>query len=242
MRHPGPLFTLLAGVALAGGLGITNVVNESSAAPAPAAVGLADVSPPATTTPPPPFTPPLPVPVTPESTTEVSTPESSAPEEAPRGDYAGKVDGGTASVAVSVRDGKAIAYVCDGKKTEVWLEGTETGGRLNLTGPKGSVLTGDLEATTVSGTVTTGGKTWKFTAPLSTKPAGLYRASTTTGGKTSKVGWIVQPDGSQVGLLTTGETSVPAPQLDPATATATVDGMPVTAQPISGLTGEGAFR
>jgi hypothetical protein len=238
MRHPGPLFTLLAGAALAGGLGITNFVNESTAAPA--AVSTAGAAGPVTTAP---LLPPLP-PLPPPPTTEVSVPEPSspAPEDSPRGDYTGKVDGGTASVAVSVRDGRAIAYVCDGKKTEIWLEGTETGGQLNLTGAKGSVLSGNLDATTVSGTVTAGSKTWKFTAPLSAKPAGLYRAATNAGGQASKVGWIVQPDGSQVGLVTTGETSTPAPPLNPGTGTATVGGTPITAQAISGLTGEGAFR
>jgi len=77
--------------------------------------------------------------------------------------------------------------------------------------------------------------------PTAKKPAGLYRATPTVRGKASKVGWIVQPDGSQVGLLTTDGTSAEAPALDPAAGTASVDGTPVTAEAITGLSGDGDF-
>jgi len=89
--------------------------------------------------------------------------------------------------------------------------------------------------------VTASGKTWQFTAPTAKKPAGLYRAAPKVKGKQAKVGWIVQPDGSQVGILTTDEDPSPAPALDAAAGTATVDGAPVTAEPVSGLTGNGDF-
>ena len=44
------------------------------------------------------------------------------------------------------------------------------------------------------------------------RPAGLYRAR---GSKTT-IGWIVLPDGSQVGVQTTGSDSSAAPRLDAA--------------------------
>src|SRR5438270_12954504 len=97
MKHPGPLFTLLAGVLLAAGIAVANAVsgsppavNTAGGAPAPAAPSTTAAAPVTTTT--------------------------KAPEAPARADYAGHVDGGGASVAVSVRDGHAIAYVCDGKK------------------------------------------------------------------------------------------------------------------------------
>jgi len=223
MKHPGPLFTLLAGVLLAAGIAVANAVtgspppvNTAGGAPAPAASSTA----------------------APTSTAATST--TKAPEAPARADYAGHVDGGGASVAVSVRDGHAIAYVCDGKKTEAWLQGATAAGRLDLKDAKGGSLVGGYDAAAVTGTVAAGGKTWHFTARPVTKPSGVYRATPKVKGKPARVGWIVLPDGSQVGILTADE-STAAPALDPAARTATVDGSPVTAESISGLSGEGDF-
>ena len=223
MKHPGPLVTLLAGVVLAGGIGIVNLTTGTGAAPVAGSANAASV---ATTTSIPP----------PKTTSAAPSPEVPA-----RADYAGRVTGGGASVAVSVRDGHAIAYLCDGKKVEAWLQGVTTGGKLDLKGAKNSGLTGSFDATSATGTVTAAGKTWQFTAPTAKKPAGLYRATPKVAGKTAKAGWIVQPDGSQVGILTTDDVPAPAPVLDPAAATAAVGGAPVTAEAITGLTWEGDF-
>ncbi|OXM69822.1 hypothetical protein CF165_07280 [Amycolatopsis vastitatis] len=226
MKHPGPLFTLLAGVVLAGGIGMVNLATGTGVAPV---AGSPDA---AATRAAPPKT---------SETLGAPKPEASQAEAPARADYAGRVTGGGASVAVSVRDGHAIAYLCDGKKIEAWLQGVTAGGKLDLKGVKNSSLTGSFDAASVTGTVTASGKTWQFTAPTAKKPAGLYRATPKVKGKTAKVGWIVQPDGSQVGILTTDEDSAAAPTLDPAASTATVDGAPVTAEPISGLAGNGDF-
>ena len=58
-----------------------------------------------------------------------------------------------------------------------------------------------------------GGRTTKldFTIAEAKTPAGLYRAR---GAKTT-IGWIVLPDGSQVGIQTTGEESSPGPGARP---------------------------
>jgi len=224
MKSPGPLFTLLAGVVLAGGIGIVNLATGTGVAPVAGAANAASV---ASSSPP-----------TTSAAPEAEAPKADAPA---RADYAGRVTGGGASVAVSVRDGHAIAYLCDGKKVEAWLQGVTVGGKLDLKGAKNASLTGSFDAASVTGTVTAAGKTWQFTAPTAKKPAGLYRAAPKVKGKTAKAGWIVQPDGSQVGILTTDEESAAAPALDPAAATATVDGAPVTAEPVSGLAGQGDF-
>ena len=44
--------------------------------------------------------------------------------------WAGDVDGGEATIAISVNDGVAIAYLCDGKRVEAWLQGTAADGKL----------------------------------------------------------------------------------------------------------------
>ncbi|MEV4150900.1 hypothetical protein AB0J40_45115 [Amycolatopsis sp. NPDC049691] len=225
MKHPGPLFTLLAGVVLAGGIGIANLATGTGVAPVAGAANAAAGSS-----------------VAPPKTSEAPKTEAPKAEAPARADYAGRVTGGGASVAVSVRDGHAIAYLCDGKKVEAWLQGVTVGGKLDLKGAKDASLTGTFDAASVTGTVTASGKTWQFTAPTAKKPAGLYRAAPKVKGKQAKVGWIVQPDGSQVGILTTDEDPSPAPALDAAAGTATVDGATVTAEPVSGLTGNGDFR
>lgn len=226
MRNPGPLFTLLAGVVLAGGIGIVNLATGTGVAPVAGAANAASVA--STSAPP-----------TTSAAPKAEAPKADAPA---RADYAGRVTGGGASVAVSVRDGHAIAYLCDGKKVEAWLQGVTAGGKLDLKGAKNASLTGSFDAASVTGTVTAAGKTWQFSAPTAAKPAGLYRAAPKVKGKTGKVGWIVQPDGSQVGILTTDEDSAAAPALNFASgATATVDGVPVTAEPVSGLSGNGDF-
>ncbi|MGK3207252.1 hypothetical protein [Amycolatopsis sp. MEPSY49] len=225
MKHPGPLCTLLAGVVLAGGIGIVNLATGTGVAPVAGAANAAAAG----TTAAPPKTSGVP---------KTEAPQVDAPA---RADYAGRVTGGGASVAVSVRDGHAIAYLCDGKKVEAWLQGVTVGGKLDLKGAKNASLTGSFDAAAVTGTVTASGKTWQFIAPTAKKPAGLYRAAPKVKGKPAKVGWIVQPDGSQVGILTTEADSAAAPALDAAAGTATVDGAPVTAEPVSGLTGNGDF-
>ena len=228
MKHPGPLFTLLAGALLAGGIGVANLATGTGA---PTVAGAASAA--ATTT----------APSTPTAPTvpTVSLPEPPKPDVPARADYAGKVTGGGASIAVSARDGHAIAYVCDGKKLEAWLQGVTVGGKLDLKGAPDASLTGSFDATSATGTVTAAGRTYSFTVPTAKKPAGLYRATPKVKGKAAKVGWIVQADGSQVGILTTEEGPATAPPLDPAAATATVDGAPVTAEAISGLAGNGDF-
>lgn len=225
MKHPGPLFTLLAGALLAGGISVADLATGTGA---PTVAGAASAAS-ATKT-----APPTTAPLGPSS----EPPKADVPA---RADYAGKVTGGGASIAVSARDGHAIAYVCDGKKVEAWLQGVTVGGKLDLKGAPDATLTGSFDSASATGTVTAAGRTYRFTVPAAKKPAGLYRATPKVKGKAAKVGWIVQPDGSQVGILTTDEGPSAAPPLDPAAATATVDGTPVTAEAITGLAGTGDF-
>jgi hypothetical protein len=57
----------------------------------------------------------------------------------------------------------------------------------------------------------------------------VYRAKNSK----STIGWIVLPNGDQVGIDNDG-TPAPAPRLDPASGRATVGGVQVTAQPVAG--------
>jgi hypothetical protein len=73
------------------------------------------------------------------------------------------------------------------------------------------------------------GRTLHFAINAAGPPAGLYRSASS--GRT--IGWIVLPGGSQVGVDNDG-TPAPAPKLDPESRVASVDGVQVTAQSISG--------
>ena len=137
---------------------------------------------------------------------------------------------------VAVRDGRAIAYLCDGDDVEVWFQGPALAGELALTSKAGATLTGSFKAGSASGSITFGGRAAKFRIPSVRKPSGLYRAAGRVRNAAVKGGWIVLADGSQTGVLTVGGTPQPAPPLDTATRTA---GEGITATPVDAETGEG---
>lgn len=139
--------------------------------------------------------------------------------------YAGSVDGGVASLAIVVNNGKAIAYVCDGKKVEAWLNGTMANGKIDLTGAKGN-LSGTYGGGQVKGNVTAGAKSWGFTVKTATAPSGLYRSAAALRSKLD-ASWVVLPDGKQVGVQNKNGVASEAPPFDVNSKTATVDGAQV---------------
>jgi serine/threonine-protein kinase len=151
-----------------------------------------------------------------------------------RAAYAGQVDGGRASIAIAIRDGGAIAYLCDGNRLEAWLLGTASGGKLNLTGPRNASLTGTYSMSSVDGRVTAGGRTWTLHIRVAKKPSGLYRSTAQVRGARIVTGWIVLPGGAQVGMSNDGATETPAPRLDLTNRTATLNGVRVSAVEIDG--------
>ena len=143
--------------------------------------------------------------------------------------FAGHLTGRAASLAIAVQGGRSVAYFCDGRQVESWLTGTQTAGRLALRSKTADRLVGTLAATSVTGVVTVRGRPEAFTIGKVGPPAGLYRAKTAS----STIGWIVLPNGKQVGIDNDG-TPAAAPPLDPQTRTATVGGTAVTATSITG--------
>jgi hypothetical protein len=148
--------------------------------------------------------------------------------------YDGKVNGNPAWVAVAVKGEDASAYLCDGAAVESWLMGTAKDGKVNLTSKDGaSTLTADLQANgSLAGTLSIAGQPFGFTISVAPPPAGLYRGQD---GQTT-VGWIILPNGKQVGIAKTGSTEAPAPKLDPSKGGATVGGKFVPAEKVTGET------
>ena len=213
MKKYAPLATLVAVVLLGAGLLVANMLsnpaNQTTAAPAPSAAAAAAPGEPAAAEPAP---------------VEPAPAEPAVVEKA----YTGRSAGNEVTVAIAVKNGKAVAYACDGKKIEAWLEGTLTGDSLSLSG-KTSSITATLDDKASFGTVTVDGKEWPFSAKGVASPAGLYEGRGNVDGVAARVGWIVQEDGSVTGVENAGGFPKPAAALDPTNLGATMsDGSPVT--------------
>lgn len=147
--------------------------------------------------------------------------------------YAGRANTGRLAIAVAVKGDQAAAYLCDGRSVEAWLRGTAAQGRVELSTQDGSgQLTAALDDRNLAGNASVGGREYPFAIGVADPPAGLYRGDD---GSTT-IGWIVLPDGSQVGIATTGDSSMPAPNLDPRDGAVTVDGRLIDADKVAGDT------
>ncbi|MEV8316755.1 hypothetical protein AB0Q95_21550 [Streptomyces sp. NPDC059900] len=222
MKRSGPLYTLLGGLLLAlfmlslnatTGEGNSSYGKDSPGATSPA-------SPSAKPT---------------KSTPAPTKSPSKSPAKRPAGksEYAGRTADDAAAVSVSVRDDKAIAYYCNGRDAESWLKGdVKDDGSMRLTGKNGAKLDATLADNAVRGTVEIDKQPRDFTAARAKKPSGLYRATTEVRGAEIDGGWIVLPDGRQVGILKEDGKPQPAPRLDPESGAVPYDGGELTARPV----------
>jgi hypothetical protein len=225
MKHKGPIITLFAGLLVAGVLFVMNVnVNKDAAKDAAARNAGAN----ATATTSAPGKSPGAEATKPEA--PPPAPSSAAPPAEGKSTYAGAVDGGAAGLAIAINAGRLVAYVCDGRNTEAWLDGTVSGGQIDVKGPKGTLVAtyGNGVAT---GTVTAGSKKWHFTIKLAVPPSGLYRSAANVRNRLD-ASWAQTPDG-QFGTKLVNGNLEPAPPLDTNTNTATVDGTPVPVEPVN---------
>jgi hypothetical protein len=162
------------------------------------------------------------------SETATVEPEGDFPEKVV---YAGRTDDDSTAIAVAVLGGRAAAYVCDGRNVESWMRGSAGDGELNLRAKNGDTVEAKLEGSTIDGTIELGDEKLDFTIDEAKRPAGLYRAR----GSGYTIGWIVLPDGSQVGIEARDDgTSTAAPEFDPAQPDVEVNGESVTAKPVDG--------
>ncbi len=229
MKIKTPYLTLLVGAALGAVLLVASMLATpkapaspvAAATPAPASGASAQSSP--------------------ASPTPTATVVANVPA---RANYAGEVNGGGASVAISIHHGQAIAYVCNGSVIEAWLKGTAVNGHLTMTGKGHARLSATYRTKRAVGHVTAHGVRYTFSAPAVHKPSGLYRAIAVVRGAKIKAGWIVLPDGTQVGSLeSNADAAAPsakrAPALDVTAGTAQDGNTVLVATPISGVTGSG---
>jgi hypothetical protein len=219
MKSYAPLLTLVVVAALGAVLFVANSlaepVTQTVAAPAPAASS----APAEPAAPPPPPEPTPPPPIVVEKV------------------FAGRSSGNEVTVAVAVKDGRAVAYVCDGKKIEAWLEGTLVGDQLALRGAKDATITGTVTEAATLGSVSVGGKQWPYAAQGVQAPAGIYEGRTSVRGVATRIGWIVEGNGRVTGGARAAGSPepAPAPPFDPAApGTVSVEGVPVSVTAVGG--------
>ena len=141
--------------------------------------------------------------------------------------YAGRVDGGEVAIAIAVRDGQGIAYVCNGKKLEAWFQGPAGDGQLALTGKAaGSSIVGTHDGQFAAGTVTLNGRKWTFRIPMVQAPAGLYKIADKVANASIQGGWIVY-DVGQTGSVTIDGRTDTAPPLNTETGEVLINGVTV---------------
>jgi hypothetical protein len=218
MKLKGPIITLAAGVVVATVLMILNLSATPKKAGESKAAG--DNQPAATAT----------------TSTPAAAPVATTapPANAQPITYAGTIGSGNATLAIVIKSGTAVAYVCDGKSAEAWLQGTATDGTLSLTGAKDARLLGTYGNGETAGTVTAAGRQWTFSLKTVAPPSGLYRASANVRNAQVVGGWIVLPNGQQVGLVDYGDTTIAAPALNTTTKTTTVDNTVIDVTPVDG--------
>jgi hypothetical protein len=113
MKIKTPYVTLLTGAALGAVLLVASMLATPKAPASPVAAATPAPASSATAQP------------SPASPTPTATAVANVPA---RANYAGEVNGGGASVAISIHGGQAIAYVCNGSVIEAWLKGTAPAG------------------------------------------------------------------------------------------------------------------
>ncbi|MHA6784752.1 hypothetical protein ACVGOW_27710 [Pseudonocardia saturnea] len=218
MKRYAPLLTLGAVAVLGGALLAVDVFTDPGQAPAAPAAAAAPAAP------------------APEPTAVVSEPPAVV-----ESVWAGRSSGNEVTVAIAVKDGRAVAYVCDGEEIEAWLEGTLAGSALSLQGADGAVLTGTVDDTAAFGSVAVSGGQWPYAAQVVQAPEGLYDGRANVDGVAVRIGWIAL-DGTVTGGARAAGEVVAAPAFDPAAPGSTVlDGVPVTVTAVDGAS-EGVAR
>jgi serine/threonine protein kinase len=192
-----------------------NDIPAAGVAPTPSAVAL------------PPAAVPAPVPGPPSSSAAGPTLTEAV--------FTGRSSGNELTIAVGVKDGRAAGYLCDGKKVEAWLEGTLSGDQLSLHGRNADTgVTATVGQRSLLGSLTVGGTVRPFAAQIAVGPEGLYESRRAVEGIATRIGWIVLPDGTQVGIRNHGGERTAAPPLDPVILEAVDDGQPIRAERLTG--------
>lgn len=148
------------------------------------------------------------------------------------GKFTGRTSDNKMTLAINIKGDRTTGYLCDGKKIEAWLEGTVSGDQVDLRGKQGAAATGTISADAILGAVTINSEQSPYSAKITQKPAGLYEGRGNVNGVANRIGWIVLPDGSQVGIRNINGQRSPAPRLD--TNKLEPEGLPIPVNAVDG--------
>jgi hypothetical protein len=136
--------------------------------------------------------------------------------------YAGVVEETGNLLAIAALDDRVRLFVCD-DADEVWLEGSVSrDGMVTLKVADGKRRVGFFNTREGVGSFWIGNRLRSFKAAPVDRPAGLYQARSAN--RDLVAGWVVLPNGDQVGAVTLNGVNQPAPSIDPAGTTVTVAG------------------
>ena len=152
-----------------------------------------------------------------------AAPAAAAPAPAPRRPavaekaYTGRSAGNEVTVAIAVKDGKAVAYVCDGKKIEAWMEGTLAGDKLVAAGQDRQPRSATVDEKATLGSVDRRRQAeWPFSAKGVAAPAGLYQGRGVRQGRRRPRRLDRGGERQRDGAREVGNGTEPAPVIDPA--------------------------
>jgi hypothetical protein len=148
--------------------------------------------------------------------------EQTAPASARFTGYAGVVKETGNFLAFAVLDGRARGFVCDAQD-EAWFEGEVKDGFVTLLTPGSKKRIGFFNTLQGVGSFWIEDRLRTFQAAPVDKNAGLYRAQSANGRLVA--GWVVLPNGDQVGVATSNGLNQAAPPIKPGTQrTVTING------------------
>jgi hypothetical protein len=145
------------------------------------------------------------------------------------GTFVTQLGKGKVALALTLRGQQALAYCCDGDSLAEWFQGeVNTDGTLQLISARHARLEVHIGSRQITGKLTLPlGQAQAFKAAMvSTQGhAGLYRAKKMLGSLEYLGGWIILPNGKQVGAVRCGRSVVSRPWLDPENPVVRVTGV-----------------
>jgi hypothetical protein len=138
MKLRGPMITLSVILVLGAVLLGVNMSRESSGSSTPPAATPSAAAP----------APEAPPPAAPPGAAPPAVPEVAKTPFPAEAKYTGYTDGNHAAIAVTVRNNRVTAYLCDGKTLESWYRGGAADGAIDAKGKNNSTLSGTLTDST----------------------------------------------------------------------------------------------
>lgn len=135
-----------------------------------------------------------------DTTSETTVPAAAMPQSGTFIADMAEPDGQTMTLGIAVDGDEVTAFATDGTSEEASFVGTQQDGAMTLTSPYQDQLTATFDGSNVNGTITMnkpGAQPHNFSASLVSAPAGMYTVEMGDGSAT----WVVRPNRTMVGVM-----------------------------------------